>query len=175
MTTLQTERLTLSPYVETDFDAMAQLHGTQTVMAHMRDGAVGRDEARRYFDSYLENWKTNGISVWALFKTDDNTYVGECGFWLREGFAGYALRYILAEPYWRQGFGGEAARAALQWGFGNQQIPEVNAVSHLENPGSARILQGLGFQLVDTSHKNLDDMHRYRITREDWFKRENGS
>ena len=175
MTTLQSEHLTLRPYVEADFDIMARLHGTPAVMVHMRDGAVSREDARRYFDSYARNWDTNGISVWALFRTHDDAYVGECGFWLREGFAGYALRYILAEPYWRQGFAGEAAETALQWAFKSRQIPEVNAVSHVDNPGSVRILRRLGFSLADTAHKNLVGMHRYRITCEDWLQREGGS
>lgn len=175
MTALETQRLTLRPYAEDDFDIMAALHGTPGVMAGLRDGALARDEARQYFDSYARDWTERGIGLWALFTKSGGAYIGECGFWVRDGFAGYALRYILAEPHWRQGYAFEAATKALDWGFRTKRIPVVNAVSRVSNPGSERILQKLGMQLADTAHKGVDGLHRYTIELDDWLARGDGT
>jgi RimJ/RimL family protein N-acetyltransferase len=170
MTILHTNRLIMRPYDDSDFDRMAELHGTQTVMAHMRDGAIDRDEARRYFESYLSDWAKTGISVWALLRGADSAYIGECGFWVREGFPGKSLRYILAESYWNQGYGLEAATAALRWGFEEKNISWVSAVSHTANSGSVRILERLGLTIEDTAHKGMEAFHRYSVSREVWVK-----
>ncbi len=171
MTALETSRLILRPYVESDFDAMAALHGTPRVMAGLREGALGRDEARGYFDSYRNDWRNLGIGIWALYARADGAYLGECGFWVREGFPGHALRYILDVPHWGQGYALEAARAALAWGFGTMDIPVVNAVSRMSNPASERILQRLGMTLEDPAHKGMNGLHRYAVERTQWLRR----
>jgi len=169
MTELRTERLNMRPYAEADFDAMARLHGTPKVMVGLREGALSRDEARAYFDSYARDWRTLGRGIFALYGRTDGTYIGECGFWVREGFDGSALRYILDAPYWGAGFALEAAEAALDWGFETQGVPVVNAVSRVDNPASERILQKLGMVLSDTAHKGQAGLHRYTVTRAQWL------
>ena len=171
MPVLYTDRLMMRPYQEADFDQMAELHGNADVMAHMRDGAVGYNEARRYFDSYLQCWDQSGISIWALIGKKDDAYMGECGFWVRPDFPGYSLRYILAEKYWGHGYAGEAASRALQWGFDTQEISQVTAVSQAANSGSIRILQQPCMNLEDSAHKGLTDFHRYAVSREEWNRK----
>jgi len=169
MTELQTERLDLRPYTEADFDVMARLHGTPDVMAGLREGALSRAEAREYFDSYARDWRERGLGIFALFDRIDGAYIGECGFWVRDGFAGSALRYILDTPHWGRGYALEAAETALDWGFRDRAVPVVNAVSRVSNPASERILQTLGMTLSDTAHKGHAELHRYTVTRDDWL------
>ena len=169
MTVLETQRLTFRPYEEADFDAMAALHCTPSVMAHMRGGAVDRHAARRAFDSYLYHWRDSDISIWALRRKDDGAFIGECGFWVRADFPGRSMRYILAEPYWGRGYALEAAMAAVQWGFEFKRVPRITAVAQQANPASVRILERLGLILEDTAHNGLVGFHRYAVDRDDWL------
>jgi ribosomal-protein-alanine N-acetyltransferase len=55
------------------------------------------------------------------------------------------LGYVLAQPYWGQGYMTEAVQALTNWALDQPQIYRIWAVCDIENPGSARVLEKAGW------------------------------
>ena len=62
----------------------------------------------------------------------------------------YDLSYRLRRPYWGQGIATEAAMFWLQYGFELLQLPEIGAVTHVDNIGSNTILRKIGLRFKET-------------------------
>ncbi|WP_421704273.1 GNAT family N-acetyltransferase [Aliiroseovarius sp.] len=55
------------------------------------------------------------------------------------------LGYMFARAHWGKGFATEMGRAVITHGFANYDWPELKACVFTGNPGSARVLEKLGF------------------------------
>ena len=136
MTILTTKRLTLRP--PEPGDAAALVRGLNNFNVAQWTGRVphpyGLDDASAYIAHCL------GLADKALglLITQGGRVIGGIGI---EG----ELGYWLAEPYWSQGFGTEAARAVVDHAFTVQGHTELEASYQLGNAASRRILLGLGF------------------------------
>jgi len=51
---------------------------------------------------------------------------------------------MISKPYWGQGLGTEAARAILDYGFDNLQLPRLVCVIDEENTASKRVAEKIG-------------------------------
>lgn len=65
------------------------------------------------------------------------------------------LGYVLARPFWGQGYGTEAAKVLTQWALEQPEIYRVWAVCDVENPGSARVMQKVGMELEGVLRRYL--------------------
>jgi RimJ/RimL family protein N-acetyltransferase len=70
--------------------------------------------------------------------------IGICSIDRRED--GAELGYWLGAPYWGQGFATEAARAAIDYAFGDLGHQALLAGARVSNPASRRVLEKCGFQ-----------------------------
>ena len=59
------------------------------------------------------------------------------------------LGYILDNAYWHNGYGVEAARACLEYAFGEQALKTVCCSIRPENVASIRVVERLGMTLCD--------------------------
>jgi len=84
------------------------------------------------------------------------------------------LGYWLDEAAWSQGFGTEAARAILGFGFHDVGLASIRASHAADNLNSGRILARLGFvHIRDVTIESLSRgtrivSRRYRLGRESW-------
>lgn len=79
---------------------------------------------------------------WAVVLRQTNRAVGCVGY-LDAAVPG--MGYILHSDYWRQGYGTEAAAAALEHGFGSLGYNRVELWIHEANTASQRLAYTLGF------------------------------
>ena len=70
--------------------------------------------------------------------------IGICSIDQREDSA--ELGYWLGAAYWGQGFATEAARAAIDYAFGDLGHQTLLAGARVSNPASRRVLEKCGFQ-----------------------------
>ena len=105
--------------------------------------------------------------------------------WLRATDSGVALRpcvevdWRLGVEFWGNGYATEAARAALQYGFGELALDEIVSFTTLANPPSRAVMHRLGMVIADedVDHPNLPVGHElrrhclYRLSRLQWSER----
>ena len=147
MKTLETERLLLRQWQETD---------AEDVYAYASGRKVGPMAGWKPHETLEETKSLLKIfaekdEIWALELKETGKVVGSLGLHKSQktGVAlpyDFELGYVLAEPYWGRGLVPEAARRALAFAF-----EELNAdtllVSHFSfNFQSKRVIEKLGFE-----------------------------
>lgn len=138
---LMTERLTLRTPHRDDAAALALLANDCRIAVNMLRFPLpyGIEEARRFIEA------ANAAEVDARFVIAlDGTPIGACSVELRED--GPELGFWLGAHYWGRGLATEAARAAIDYSFGDLQHETLQAGARVTNPASRRVLEKCGFQ-----------------------------
>lgn len=183
MIELDTPRLRLRPWRDTDLDPLAALCADPAVMRHF-PAPLSRAESAAALTRWQAHFAAHGFGPWALERRDDGRLVGLTGL-LRVGFAApfaptVEIAWRLARDQWGQGLAREAARAALAGAFERLALPEVVAFTVPHNTASRRVMQAIGMHrdaAGDFEHPSLPVGHPlrphvlYRLARADWLAR----
>jgi len=161
MSIIQTERMILQPFDERDFDDFSGLRRDVRVMQMMVEGVMSGPATRNTFDAYLHAWQMHGLGMWAIRDLENRDYIGECGFWDREGEVGLSVRYLLHKKYWGRGLATEAVSAVVNFGLMTAGLKTLSAVALKDNIQSCRILERLGMQVIDENHQGIDGFRHY--------------
>ena len=137
MTTLTTARLTLRPPQDGDRDALVAALGNLNVSRWT--GRIPHPYGPEDAQAFFAHCRSKPDAALILFIARGDTLIGGIGIEKGE------LGYWLAEPHWRQGYGTEAARAVVDHALTAMGVEALVASYHVENEGSRRILEGLGF------------------------------
>jgi RimJ/RimL family protein N-acetyltransferase len=76
--------------------------------------------------------------------TRDSRLIGACSVDLRE--EGPELGYWLGAPFWGRGYATEAARALIDFAFGDLGCERLHSGARVSNPASRRVLEKCAFQ-----------------------------
>ncbi len=173
---LHTERLFLRALSMEDLDFAYQHFGDARVAQYLLDEppVASREEAEAIIQFYL-NPEGKNHNRWALVRKADGRVIGTCGFhkWDRAHMRA-EVGYDLSPDCWGQGYMTEALRAALNNGFTRMNLHRIDAVVHVDNDGSNRLLQKLGFKLegVLRGYYYWDgafhDHNFYGLLRDEW-------
>lgn len=99
---------------------------------------------------------------------------GAIGFTINPEHETAELGYWLGVSYWGQGFGTEAARAMIEFGFSTLALHRVQAHHLGNNPASGRIMQKVGMKFEGRSPGAFKkwgeflDVDRYGILHSQW-------
>ena len=145
---LITQRLRLRAMAATDVDF---------VFAHFSDPAIDRfllddDPVRTREDAQaIVNFYVNAPGPtpnrWVLERRSDGRPIGTCGLhlWVQRDRR-CEVGYDLSPHAQGQGYMTEALRAVLDFGFGTLGLNRIEAIVHVDNAASLRLLDRLRFQ-----------------------------
>jgi ribosomal-protein-alanine N-acetyltransferase len=149
--TLHTQRLTLRSFSAADLDLYARLiFADPEVTRYLPQRDIPPLEravrASRYFNRH---WAERGYGIWAVTDRLDGRFIGQCGLNYLTENGEVEVDYALAQPDWGKGIATEAARAALDYGFGlNPPLQKIIALAVPENLASRRVMEHLGMGYV---------------------------
>lgn len=145
MVTLETERLLLRMWRESDFEAYARFCADPEVMRYLGEGRpLNRMEAWRHMASIVGHWHLRGYGIWAVEERETGNLVGRIGFFYPEGWPGFELGWVLGRDHWGKGYASEGARRALDYAFTQMNRDHVISLIHPDNVGSIRVAERLG-------------------------------
>jgi RimJ/RimL family protein N-acetyltransferase len=147
MRNLETDRLILRMFTDSDLDAYAEMCGDEEVMKYLGGCTMSRSEAWRSMAMVVGHWELRGFGLWAVEEQESGEMVGRVGCWQPEGWPGLELAWTLRRAYWGRGFATEAARAALDVAFSTLHQPHVISMIDHENNPSIRVAQRLRMRL----------------------------
>jgi RimJ/RimL family protein N-acetyltransferase len=137
--TLETERLVMRAFRESDLDEYAAMSADAEVMRFIGTGATQtRSEAWRSMAYFIGHWELRGFGMWAVERKGSGELVGRVGFIEPEGWPGFELGWLLARPHWGHGYAREAAREALR--YARDKLGRDRLIS-LIRPGNARSIK----------------------------------
>jgi len=148
-----TARLLLRPLATTDAPGLFALDSDPAVQRHL--GGIGGVPPARVADSLARlrlleaQYAAGALGRWAVVLRATGEFMGWAGLKQVAGPINgerdfYDLGYRLRPGYWGQGYGYEAARAWLAYGFTTLGLPRICAYADVDNAGSRRILEKIG-------------------------------
>jgi len=147
--TIETERLVLRRWRDSDLPQLAAIHADDEVMVWLGSGRLTREASDTYAARCEEHFEQHGFGIWAVERRSDGVLVGATG--LRRALWNDHPMTPSVEIAWRQGrfawgngYVAEAARAALADGFGRVGLSEVRSWTAATNLRSEKVMQRIG-------------------------------
>jgi RimJ/RimL family protein N-acetyltransferase len=145
---LETDRLKMRMWRESDLDAYAEMCADPTVMRYLGPGTVlTRAEAWRGIAFFMGHWQMRGYGHWAVEEKATGQMIGRIGFLNPEGWPAFEIGWTLARQAWGKGYAIEGAKTALQYGFKELDQRHVISLIHPENVRSMKVAERLGEKL----------------------------
>lgn len=173
---LETARLHLRPFAQTDAADVQRLAGdpavaatTLTIPHPYPDGA-----AETWIATHGPGWMSGRQVVYAITARADGSLVGAVGLALTPAHASAELGYWVARERWGHGYATEAAGALCGYAFEALDLHRIQARHFLGNPASGRVMQKLGMQregvLRGAVRKGarFEDLALYAVLAPDW-------
>lgn len=179
---LETERLILRPWIDTDLEPFAALNADKDVMEFFPK-LMTREETESMVERVRARYAEDRFCFWATEERKSGDFIGFVGLG-RPSFDAHFIPCVeigwrLARPYWGKGYAPEAAEAVLRDGFERCNLQEIVALTAVLNNKSRRVMEKLSMNRNpddDFLHPALADGHHlkphvlYRLTSDDWRK-----
>jgi len=166
---VETARLRLRMFTESDAQGLSLITGDPEVMTHIGDGVpLTQAQTKTNLDSIIRNFKTRGFGRWALIDKDLNKLIGYCGFGCGNPEVGVEVAYLLAKSHWGAGLACEAALACLRYGFEELRFEAIAGVTRPGNLRSQRVLKKIGMRYLRHAYYLSYDCVHYSITRSEF-------
>ena len=178
---IETERLLLREWRESDKAPYAALNGDPLVMEHF-PSTLTPQQSDEMVERMRAAWDERGYGLWAVEVKDGGRFIGFIGLsspgWDAHFTPAVEVGWRLAKEAWGHGYAPEGARAALDFGFTHVDLPhdEIVSFTTVGNAKSRRVMEKIGLTTDpadDFDHPLLPDWAGrrhvlYRINRERW-------
>jgi RimJ/RimL family protein N-acetyltransferase len=168
---LETERLYLRQFRESDLEAYAEMCADVEVMRYVGAGQqLSRLESWRSMAMILGHWQLRGFGLWAVEEKSSGEIIGRVGCWQPEGWIDFEVGWALRRTYWGKGYAIEAAQASVQYAFEHLNRTHVISLIDPENRRSIRVAEQLGEALAGTTEPFNKGALIYKLDRQAWEK-----
>lgn len=165
---LQTERLTLRPWREQDFELFAQLNSDPKVMEYF-PGLLSRENSDLFAHKVASGIKERGWGLWAVEVPGVADFIGFIGLAPVNFDAAFTpaieVGWRIAHPFWGRGYAPEGARAVLKYAFEQLGLEEIVSFTAVDNQRSRKVMEKIGMYhdpSSDFDHPRLSEGHKLR-------------
>lgn len=164
MRVIKTKRLELKDLTLDDVDDMFE-YAKMPIVGNSAGWTPhkSKDETYQIVKSLINSKEVLGIYL-------NNKLIGTVGIHYRNGE--YDIGYVLHPDYWNKGYMTEACNAVIKDYFENPNNKELFGSTFIDNIGSQRVLQKLGFKFNKDIEKTFKDeltkMKMFRLIKEDF-------
>jgi len=169
---LETERLLIRAYREADIAELVPLIGAREVAA--TTGRIPYPYTEEDAHEFLGRIDADREVRLAVTLRDDGRMIGGVGLRLVEPHQQAELGYWLGVPFWGKGYGTEAAREMLRYGFEKLKLHRIFATHFSSNPTSGKILRKLGMRYEGCQREHFRkwdefvDLELYGMLQREW-------
>lgn len=176
----ETNRLFLSPPSMEYLDDLYRIQSNEEVMKYVGDGNVlSKEETEFYLQRHIQHYNDHGFSFGNIFEKESGLLVGFGGVMFLDYKSSnneIEVGLLFARNVFGKGYGREAARYFLRWGFKNQEVEQIVAVTMPGNKMVDHSLRRMGMQREGTYVSEDDGIEYllYNLTKEN-FELKNGT
>jgi [ribosomal protein S5]-alanine N-acetyltransferase len=174
---LETERLIIRPYIESDLIESFELMQNPELFTYMNMSVMPFEEYKGLFRWLIESYDTRFDQPFkysfAIRSKATGAFIGWCGVGHLDFSApDNELYYLIGRDYWGNGYASEAANALTTYVFDVIGLDRLYAKADSQNVASLRIFTKLGFEfdcvLTDLTGDNQDcnGELKYLLTKE---------
>ena len=166
---LDSERLTLRRWIDSDRPSFAELNADAEVMRYF-PAPLSPDASDAFVDRVEAHFDEHGFGLWAVETKTDHAFIGFVGLWPASFSAHFTpaveVGWRLARHAWGVGFAPEAASVALADGFGRLGLAEIVSFTAAINTPSRRVMEKVGM-----SRDPSDDFDHPKVAEGDPLQR----
>ena len=162
MSELETDRLRLREFRQTDLAGVASWEGTP--------------HAEKFLEFCFRSYREWGLGPWAVLLKERDLIAGNCGFCRLSydrstGVLEYCgeVNYYVAPQHRGAGLASEALKAVLKFGFVDLRLTRIQGRCAPENLSSERVLQKAGLRfdrMISAPEEGSPEQKLYAISRE---------
>jgi [ribosomal protein S5]-alanine N-acetyltransferase len=150
MMRLETERLIIRPYIESDLMESFELMQNPELFTYMHMGVLSFEEYKGLFkwliDSYNTPFNMSFKYSFAIRSKATGAFIGWCGVGILDLSApDKELYYLIGSDYWDNGYATEAATALTAYAFDVIGLDRLFAKANSQNTASLGVFKKLGF------------------------------
>jgi RimJ/RimL family protein N-acetyltransferase len=170
--TIETERLTMRPYILEDLENSVALYGDPAVTEKFDEGVPKSREAvaKLVHDIGINRFqKQDPCGLFSVFKKDTQEFVGQFDFLPDEENGEHVeIGYIIHTRYQRQGYGTEISKSLIDYAkkinqLGLRKITALTATARPDNIGSWKVLEKMGMTMVKEGERFGASRHWYKL------------
>lgn len=149
MKDLKTDRLIIKEY-NSEYLNLAHKVFSDSLTMSFWPAPFSIDETKKWIERSNQSYKENGFGRYAIFLKETNELIGDCGILKLEtdNIIVHDLGYIIHSPYWNSGFGFEAAKAIMNYGFNELNVEKLYANMPYNHEASVKVAEKLGMKRV---------------------------
>lgn len=175
---IETDRLILRKFTIFDAQDMFDYASNKNVSKYVTWPVhQSIDNAKGFIDEIVNNYRKGDFPApWAIVYKSNNKVIGTVDFVNYNDENKCAeIGYAISEDYWKKGITSEAAKAIMKVGFEQLNLNRIEALCHVDNIGSARVMQKLGMKLEGTLRQKMFvkgeywDIHIYSILKDEYL------
>ncbi len=168
----QTERLILREPQLDDFDRYWQM--INDPVAKQYTGGVTKlthhDRLELFKTEWLSEVKEKPLEF-SVIEKEKNKYLGYCGFHYNEEMDCVAFLHGYCRDSWGKGYGYEAAKVVIEYGFTVLNLEYITAFADNRNIASVKILQKLRMSYIEQVVCSITGLvDKYVLTKENYLK-----
>ena len=145
---LRTSRLLLRPWRDEDVAPFLELSADPAVMEYLLPLSERGLSAKTWVAQKRAHWAERGFGQWVVELSGEASFIGVVGLETVSYEAHFTpaveVAWRLARAHWGRGYATEAARASLDYGFGELGLDEIVAPTVPANWRSRRVMEQLG-------------------------------
>jgi RimJ/RimL family protein N-acetyltransferase len=149
-------------------DDLWALYCNPNITRYIPDAPRSREDAQLELEWHMHGHpKHPELGLWATVHKETGKFIGRCGLlpWTIDGQFDVEVAYTIAEEYWGQGLGSEAAQAILQYGFEKLNLSRLICLIDPDNTGSQKVAEKIGMTFEKEAQDELSKFSIYSITR----------
>jgi ribosomal-protein-alanine N-acetyltransferase len=181
---LYTERLILRPYCPEDAENVFRVVSRKEIAATTL--MIPHPYPRAKVDwwiNFTNNCRQKGTACeLGIFVKDTGAYIGNTGFpAILPEHRNAEIAYFIDPDRWNQGYGTEACRRVVQFGFEMLELERIYGKCMFKNVGSRRIMEKSGLLLEGIARHGVckwgqfEDICHFGLIRADWARQGDGS
>jgi [ribosomal protein S5]-alanine N-acetyltransferase len=140
-----------------------------------------KDSARNFIENVLDAENKGELVIFAITLKETEKLIGMINIKLSSRHSRGELGYWIGKPFWGEGYGTEAAKFVLEFGFKELKLNKVYAQSFTDNPGSWRVMEKIGLKYEGTLKQHVYrfekfyDLAQYGLSKEEYLSKESYS
>ncbi len=167
MSELQTRRLVLRQFRDSDVDPLYEIQGDREYM-RFTFCAESRAVCEAWLRRYAQSRRVNGFAPWTIVLRSDDRVIGWGGLNIDPNAPewGPEVSYFIHPAYKGRGFASELVHFSLLHAFNDLGLRHIGAFAKPENEASIKVLTKCGFKFLRYEPALL--RNHYQLAAMDW-------
>lgn len=173
---IETERLIIRELLPEDKEGMFLLDSNAEVHKYIGTKPVTTIQQSIDVIAFVrQQYTDHGIGRWAMLEKSTNEFIGWIGFKLMKTPVNKHVDFIdfgyrLRQEYWNMGFATEGSEGCLKYGLNTLQLTDIYAMTDLNNGASRRVLEKVGFSLIEVFEYDAEPNWRKPNELTTWYQ-----